>query len=104
MVVGRDDDLVASDEDFVYEVFEELVAGLGRVNGGLGEALVERADGCLVLVECCLHVLGLDGGVELLFLGFEGVHRLGGAGVEDALGDRLDEVGELDLHVRASGF
>ncbi|WP_196717431.1 hypothetical protein [Actinomyces trachealis] len=104
MVVGRDDDLLATDEDLVHEVLEELVAGLGCVNRGLGEALVEGADGCLVLVKCGLDVLGLDRSVELLFLGFEGVHRLGGAGVEDALGDRLDEVGELDLHVRASGF
>lgn len=44
MVVRGDDDLLAPDEYLVHEVLEELVAGLGCVNGGLSEALVERAD------------------------------------------------------------
>ena len=47
MEIGRDDDLLAPDEYLIHEVLEELVAGLGCVNGGLSEALVERADVCL---------------------------------------------------------
>ena len=51
VVVRGDDDLLASDVDLVDEVLEELVAGLHGVNGGLCEALVERADGVLVLEQ-----------------------------------------------------
>ena len=35
MEIGRDDDLLAPDEYLIHEVLEELVAGLGCVNGGL---------------------------------------------------------------------
>ena len=104
VVVRGDDDLVSPDEDLVHEVVEELVSGLGSVNGCFSEALVERPDRGFVLVECGLDVLGLDRGIELLLLGFQGVHRLSGARVEDALRDRLNEIGELDLRVRATLF
>ena len=104
MEIGRDDDLLAPDEYLVHEVLEELVAGLGCVNGGLSEALVERADARLVLVKCGLHMLGLDRCVKLMLLLFQGAHGFGGGVVEDALGDGLDEVGELLFHVCAPSF
>ena len=104
VVVRGDDDLVSSDEDLVYEVLEELVAGLGRVNSCFSEALVERPDACLILEQRCLDVFGLDGSVKLTLLLFQGTHGLGGARVEDPLGDRLDEVCELDLDVGAPGL
>ena len=71
MEIGRDDDLLAPDEYLIHEVLEELVAGLGCVNGGLSEALVERADARLVLVKCGLHMLGLDRCVKLTLLLFQ---------------------------------
>ena len=45
--------------------------GLGRVDGGLREAPIERVDAGLVLVERRLEVLGLDGSNEFLLLCFE---------------------------------
>ncbi|MDK6830065.1 hypothetical protein QP759_02885 [Actinomycetaceae bacterium UMB8039B] len=51
MEVRGDDDLLATDEHLVHEVLEKLVAGLGRVDRGLGEALVERANGSFILKE-----------------------------------------------------
>lgn len=49
-------------------------------------------------------MLSLDSSLELALLCFKGVHRLSRARVEDPLRDRLDEVRELNLHVRASGL
>ena len=69
MEIGRDDDLLAPDEYLVHEVLEELLARLGCVNSCLSEALVERADGSLVLVERGLHMLGPDRCVKLTLLG-----------------------------------
>lgn len=51
MEIGRDDDLLAPDEYLIHEVFEELLACLGRVDGRLCEALVERANGSFILKE-----------------------------------------------------
>ena len=104
MVVRGDDDLVSTDEDSVHEVLEELVAGLRRIDGGLSESLVERADACLVLVQRRLHVLSLDRLVKFRLLCLQRVHGLSSARVKNALRDRLDEVGELGFHVRPSGF
>ncbi|MCK6132614.1 hypothetical protein [Bifidobacterium dentium] len=104
MEIGCNDDLLTPDEYLVHEVLEELVAGLGCVNGRLGEPFVERADGSLVLVERGLHMLGLDHGVKLMLLLFQGAHGFGGGLVEDALGDGLDEVGELLFRVCAPSF
>ena len=61
---------------------------------------MEASSSNRVALTC--SALGLDGGVEFLFLGLQGVHGLGGARVEYALGDRLDEVGKLGLYVRAA--
>ncbi|MDO5080730.1 hypothetical protein [Buchananella hordeovulneris] len=69
MEVRGDDDLVSPDEHLVHEVLEQLLTGLGRVDGRLGEAPVERANACLVLEQGRLDVLSLDGGVELGLLG-----------------------------------
>ncbi|WP_175956947.1 hypothetical protein [Schaalia sp. Marseille-Q2122] len=102
--VRGDDDLVSPDEHLVHEVLEELLASLGRVDGRLGEAPVERANACLVLEQGRLDVLSLDGGVKFMLLLFQGTHGLGGGVVENALGDGLDEVGELGLHVCPTGF
>ena len=101
MEIGRDDDLLAPDEYLVHKVLKQLVAGLGCVNGGLSEALVERTDARLILVKCGLHMLGLDRCVKLMLLLFQGAHGLGGGLVENALGDGLDEVRELLFHVCA---
>ncbi|WP_208320592.1 hypothetical protein [Actinomyces sp. ZJ308] len=49
-------------------------------------------------------MLGLDRGVEFLLLGLQGVHGLSGRLVEDPLGDRLDEVGELGLNISSAGL
>lgn len=66
----------------------------------LWNAPMEASSSNRVALTC--SALGLDGGVEFLFLGLQGVHGLGGARVEYALGDRLDEVGKLGLYVRAA--
>lgn len=71
MEIGRDDDLLATDEYLVHEVFEELIAGLGRVDRGLGEALVERANGSFILKEGGFDVFCLDGLIEIAFLFFQ---------------------------------
>ncbi|MDU4832409.1 MAG: hypothetical protein E6X52_07710 [Actinomyces sp.] len=104
MVVRGDDDLVSSDEDLVYEVLEELLAGLGRVDRGLGEALVERANGSFILKEGGFDVFCLDGLIEIAFLFFQCTHGFGSGVIEDSLGYCFDEVGELDFYIFAAGF
>lgn len=66
--VRRNNDLLAPDEHLVHEILEELLARLGCVNSCFSEALVERADGGLVLVERRRDVLSLDGSVKLTLL------------------------------------
>lgn len=49
-------------------------------------------------------MLSLDRLVKFRLLCLQRVHGLSSARVKNALRDRLDEVGELGLHVRPSGF
>ena len=104
MEIGRDDDLLAPDEYLIHEVFEELLACLGRVDGRLCEALVERANGSFILKEGGFDVFCLDGLIEIAFLFFQCTHGFGSGVIEDALGYCFDEVGELDFYIFVAGF
>lgn len=104
VVVRGDDELLAADVDLVHKVAEKLITSVGRVDRGLSEALVKRADVGLVLIQRRLDVLSLDRSIKLGLLGFERVHGVGGGVVEVPLRDRLDEVGELLFHVCAPSF